>query len=175
MSGVLAGLAALVLAAAGVARPASPVDAAEATDLARFAPFIDWPASAFPSASSSFHLCILGDDPFGPALDRAVSGQQVQAHPMEVRRLQSPDGVGACHILYVRSPRPADIAEAMTQLRGAPVLVVTDEASAPLGAIRFLVREGRVRFVIDEAAAAAAGVHISSKLLSLALRPEPAS
>ncbi|HEX3919264.1 MAG TPA: YfiR family protein [Caulobacteraceae bacterium] len=176
MSGVRAGLAALVLAvAADQARAGTPIDAAEATDLARFAPFVDWPASAFASATSSFRLCILGDDPFGPALDQAVSGQQVQAHPMEVRRLQTADGVGACHILYVRSPRPADIAEAMTQLRGAPVLVVTDEASAPLGAIRFVVREGRVRFIIDAAAATAAGVHISSKLLSLAVRPEPAS
>jgi hypothetical protein len=174
MSGVRAGLAALLIVAAGHARADAPVDAVEAAYLAKFAPFVDWPASAFPTATSALRLCILGEDPFGAALDQAVRGQQVATHPVEVRRLASAEGVGGCHILYVRSARAADLSAALAQLKGQPVLVVTDGASPPAGGdIRFVVRDGRVRFVIDTAAAEAAGVHISSKLLSLAVEPGP--
>ena len=36
--------------------------------LVNFARFTTWPASAWAGASSSLNLCILGADPFGPAL-----------------------------------------------------------------------------------------------------------
>jgi hypothetical protein len=50
------------------------------------------------------------------------------------------------------------------------VLTVT-EAEAPdrRGMVNFVLQENRVRFEIDEAAAAQSGVEISAKLLRLAL------
>jgi len=58
-----------------------------------------------------------------------------------------------------------------------PVLTVSDGANTGAGTsiVSFVVQDNRVRFDIDDAAAAANGLAISSKLLSLAraVRPRP--
>ncbi|MDP3853061.1 YfiR family protein [Phenylobacterium sp.] len=148
--------------------------AVKATYLYKFAPFVRWPASAFPSPSSPFYLCVLGNDPFGAVLNQAVSGQQLDGRPMAVRRLRGGEGGGGCHILYLGDAGGRSTAEALRNAKGAPVLTVADQNQAVPGAvIQFMVRNGRVRFDIDPAAAAANGVTISSKLLSLAVSARP--
>ena len=163
--GALAGLA------VPLAANASPIEyAVKATYLCKFAPFIEWPTSAFTSRSSPFNLCVLGDDPFGRTLDQAVSGQRVGEHPMFVKRLDRMDGAETCHILYAGGSPRMPAAEAVRRVRGAPVLTVTDESRGGSGGIiQFVLKDGRVRFEIDAAAATASQIVISSKLLSLAL------
>jgi hypothetical protein len=164
-------LAALAALAVPCAAQATPIEyAVKATYLCKFAPFVEWPATAFASRSSPFNLCVLGDDPFGRTLDQAVSGQRVGDHPILVRRLDRMEGAETCHILYAGGSPRLPAAEAVRRVRGAPVLTVTDESRGGSGGIiQFVLREGRVRFEIDAAAATASQIVISSKLLSLAL------
>lgn len=56
-------------------------------------------------------------------------------------------------------------------VQGKNVLTISDESSNPseAGIIKFVVQDDRVRFEIDNEAAAQNGLVISSKLLSLAL------
>ncbi|WP_199228669.1 YfiR family protein [Azospirillum sp. TSH100] len=165
----------LALALAGVpgagggvgAASAEPLEAAvKATFLYKFIAFVSWPQTAFAAADSPFRLCVEGSDPFGELLDRAVAGQSAGGRPIElVRRPQFEKGAG-CHVLYGTAP--------MDRLRGEPVLTVSD-ADAPGGSgagavITFMLREDRVRFVIDAAAAQDNRLAISSKLMSLAVR-----
>lgn len=168
------GLAALFAsAAAGHAEAGAPESALKATYLYKFAPFVAWPASAFSSPSSPFHLCVLGDDPFSVILEQAVRGQYVDEHPMMVRRIRTVESTG-CHILYLGEGAGRPVADALRNLRGAPILTVCDQTLGVRGAIiQFVVRNGRVRFDIDADAAAASGVTISSKLLSLATSARP--
>ena len=156
-----------VLAAPAHAQGGSIEYAVKAAYLYKFAPFVQWPPAAFTSASSPFNLCILGRDPFGASLDRAVSGQHVEAHPVIVRRLQRVDAASGCHILYLGASPSQSAAEALRALRGLPILTVTDDGGT--GAIiRFVLKDNRVRFDIDAEAATANRMTISSKLLSLA-------
>jgi hypothetical protein len=62
----------------------------------------------------------------------------------------------------------------LQQLRGWPVLTVSDAEgfTSQGGVIGLLLEDDRVRFEIGVAAAQAAGLQISSKLLRLS-RPEP--
>jgi hypothetical protein len=53
-------------------------------------------------------------------------------------------------------------------LRGSGTLVITD-ARAEGGMIHFVVKDNRVRFTVDDEAAAQGGLTISSKLLNVAL------
>ena len=143
--------------------------AVKAAYLYKFTPFIDWPASAFATPTSPFYVCTLGGDPFGASLDRALAGHQVGDHPIKVKRLQATDGAGDCHILYLSDNRAHSAETALSKLRGAPVLTVTDQGLGVSGQIvQFVVRAGHVRFTIDATAAAANHVSISAKLLSLA-------
>ena len=155
---------------AGHAGEPTLVSAVKATYLYKFAPFVEWPASAFASPSSPFYLCILGDDPFGLALDQEVVGQRVGEHPALVRRLARVEAGAGCHILYVGGSRTQSVADAIRGVKGEPVLTVADRGPASSGAIiQFVVKDNRIRFDIDTQAAAANHVAISSKLLSLAI------
>lgn len=176
----LAGLAALLAALAGFAlhgtahaQGGSIEYAVKAAYLYKFAPFVDWPPSAFASATSPFQLCILGRDPFGANLDQAVSGQRVDEHRVVVRRLDRVDAASGCHVLYLGASSSQTTAEALRAVRGLPILTVSDNGREGGAIIKFLVRDNRVRFDIDTAAAAASHMTISSKLLRLAMSVRP--
>jgi len=144
--------------------------AVKATYLYKFAPFIDWPDAAFQSPASPFVICVVGDDPFGQVLDRAVVGQRFGEHPIMVERIATYGAERACHVLYTIGSDAQPAGEALAQAAARPVLTVTDavRASSGKGIIHFVVQENRVRFEIDDRAAAQNGLRISSKLLSLA-------
>ena len=155
---------------AGPAQPASLEYPVKATFLYKFAPFVTWPDSAYGSPNAPFSLCVLGEDPFGSLLDQATSGQRVGPHPIVVRRLQKVDKGSGCQILYLGASKGQADTDAAAALKGTPVLTVSDSATDPgLGVIQFVVQDNRVRFRIDNQAAAQAGLVISSKLLNLAL------
>ena len=140
--------------------------AVKAAYLAKFAPFIEWPESAFASPTAPLTICVAGADPFGADLDRAAQGQRDGDHPLAVRRMSAPEPAAAsCQILFASGPSDM-VAAALEKLKTQPVLTVTD--SDPRGIISFVVVADHVRFDIDEAQADAAGLHISSKLLGLA-------
>jgi hypothetical protein len=169
----LAALALAVVALAGPARAGggSLEAAIKATYLYKFTPFVDWPEGGA-TASGPFVLCIVGADPFGSLLDRVVAGQSVGARPIVVRRLDTTQHAAGCQIMYLGGSPAQSVAEAAKAVRGAPVLTVAEGQST--GAIvGFVVRDQRVRFVIDIHAAAENNLKISSKLLSLSLDVQP--
>ncbi len=167
---VLAG-AAEAPAAAGQTTPLEM--AVKATDLYKFAAFVEWPASSFAGPAEPAVLCVAGDDPFGPLLDQAVHGQKIGARPILVMRLERVERGAPCHILFVGASRRQPAAEALDKVRGQPILTVTDEAAdaGTRGMIDFVLKDARVRFRIDPRAAERSGLTISSKLLSLAVKP----
>lgn len=155
----------------GVTQTPSLEYAVKAAYLHKFAPFVEWPAAAYDSPTSPFEVCVAGDEPFGPALDKALDGQRVGQHPVAVRRLARVDGRASCHVLYVAGSEAQSVADALSAVRGKPVLTVTDERSSgpARGVIHFVIDAKRVRFHIDDQAAASHDLTVSSKLLSLAL------
>ena len=164
-------LAAAISALTAHAWPQVSLESAvKATYLYKFAPFVDWPAK--PGAPAAFNICVIGTDPFGPLLDRLVAGQRVADRPIVVRRLAQAQRDAPCQIAFVAGSRGQDVKAALLALRGAPVLTVTDGAMDP-GVIDFAVVGGRVRFRVDDEAAAENGLTVSSKLLSLAISVRP--
>ena len=144
---------------------AAPDIAVEATYIYKFAPFVTWPDGA---AARPFDICIVGDDPFGPMLDRAVAGQSLGTRPIQVMHVETIGPKSDCDIAYLGGSRTESVAEALRVVRGTPTLTVTDEGDPP-GIISFAVAEGHVRFRIDQVQAQENGLAVSSKLLSLAL------
>ncbi len=156
--------------ASGQGQSHAPEYAVKAAYLYKFAPFVVWPSSAFSSPTSPFYVCVQGDDPFDGALDQAVNGQRLDGHPAMVRRLKSIDPMTGCHILFLSGSHQQSAADAMRNVKGEPVLTVSDEGRGVSGSvIQFVVKDSRVRFHIDVEAAAANRMSISSKLLSLAV------
>ena len=59
----------------------------KAAFLLNFTRFVDWPPSAFESATSPLTICILGDDPFGVTLDQLVEGEVAEGRKLAVARI----------------------------------------------------------------------------------------
>lgn len=140
----------------------------KATFLYKFGAYVNWPENAFDSPTSPLALCILGgNEPLNTTLRKLAQEEQVNGHPIEVREMQTPEPEADCHILYTGTIDPQSAAQIMEAVRGRHVLTVSDNPSQ--GIIGFLIADNRVRFNIDDAAAAENGLIISSKLLSLAV------
>ena len=163
--GLLGLLAATVAAAPAGAQPIEY--AVKASYLYKFAPFVQWPPTAFANPAAPLAICIAGHDPFGKMLDEAVRGQRVNGHPIEIRRIDAIRPGIACHILFA-SGEGSD--QALRALAHEPVLTVTDRSHGGTGGmIQFVTIGGRIRFAVDQAAAEQSGITISSKLLGLAV------
>ena len=160
-----------VLAAASGAQAEPPLDlSVKAAYLGKLAPFVSWPAA--PAANAPFAVCVQGDDPFGPVLDKALAGQTVSARPVVVRRLARLAADSGCQIVYVAGSAEQSQAAALRAVAGAPVLTVTDadRSSGVHGIVDMILAEGRVKFSVDLAQAKQNGLSISSKLLALAVK-----
>ena len=167
---------ALVLCAPLAATQSDSVEyAVKATYLYKFAPFVEWPRGTFPSPTSPVTLCIVGDDPFGATLDRALAGQSVGQRPIELRRRRTAERDSGCHIMYIAGSAAQSVTEALAVVRGTPVLTITNSVreGRAKGIIHFVIAENRVRFEIDDYAAAQSGLAISSKVLALAVSVRP--
>lgn len=152
----------------------SPLETAvKATYLYKFAAFVVWPRGAIPP--DAFHLCVVGGQPFGSVLDRAVKGQSVEGRPILVQRFATLSGNPDCQILYVASTGAQPPAQVLEAVRGKPVLTFTDAATEPnaRGIVNLVLADDHVRFEIDDRQAAENRLTISSKLLTLALRVWP--
>jgi len=147
--------------------------AIKATYLYKFPPYIQWPPGAA-RTTGDFTLCVVGADPFGSLLDRAVSGQQIDGRPIALRRLAAFDAGAGCKLAFAAGS-PAQVHDLLTATSGRPVLTGTEvEPDArEKGIINFVIAHNRIRFEIDDKAATQAGFTISSKLLSLALNSQP--
>jgi len=160
-------IACALLGVHGGALAAEPLEyAVKAAYLVKFPFYVEWPPAAFAGPAAPLVLCVVGDDPFGSLLDEAAAGQQVQGHPLLLRRVKSLARDSGCHMAYVGPDTRAD------PPRGSSVLLVTD-GQPNAGIIHFVLKDNRVRFTVDDEAAAQGGLAISSKLLNVALSVKP--
>jgi hypothetical protein len=133
--------------------------AVKATYLYKLAPFVDWPPAVLGAAHDPFVICVVGRDPFGALLDRAVAGQQVAGRPIVVRRAPTAPPDGPCQIMFLGGSPAQPVPAALQAEATAPVLTVTDASSTP-GMVDFVLDQGRVRFRIDPAGPAPGPRHL---------------
>ena len=144
----------------------------KAAFLLNFTKFVQWPGTAFADEHSPLAICILGEDPFGNTLNDMVKGEAVNGHELVVEKIgqrirQAPD-TKSCHVLYVAGPEK-DVPKLLADL--GPGILTVGEGQQFLqggGIIAFVIQDRRVRFDIDQTAAAKARLTISSRLMSVA-------
>lgn len=167
-------LALLVVVAAGWLRAGadgSVVDEyqVKAAFLFNFAKFVEWPAQAPNASSDAIALCVFGKNPFGTALD-GIAGKSIGNRKFVVREVSGAQQANKCHILFVAGSDRKRIRALLEEVKTSSMLTVgeTEDFIGDGGIVSFRLKDARVHFEIDDAAAERAGLHISSKLLSLA-------
>jgi hypothetical protein len=141
----------------------------KAVFLFNFLQFVEWPATAFPGPDTPLLIGVLGDDPFGPALEEAVRGETVHNRRLLVRRSQRLDDLQDCQLLFISKSENRRVGEILSQLNGRPVLTVSelDGFARRGGVIAFYPDGKKVRFEINPASARLRGLKMSSELLGL--------
>ena len=147
-----------------------PVDPykVEAAFLRNFAHYVTWPPQAFSENDTSWHIGILGPDPFRKYLETTFEGRTEQGRSFEIFRAERLDELPPCQILFIAFREAAKRRAALEKLKNKPVLTV-GEASDFLnegGIIRFQVGD-RVSMSVNLDQARHASLSIQTKMLEV--------
>jgi hypothetical protein len=173
--GFLSALVAVLFMLAGTAALSAPASAQvskeyplKAVFLWRLAQFTQWPSDAFQSSESPIVICVLGENPFGDALNAAVAGETAHGRKLVVQQHRAVDQLRSCHILYITGAGPRQAKEISAALAGRSVLTVLDAegvASSYETMIRFLTEQNKIRLRIHLKPVTAARLMLDSRLL----------
>lgn len=147
----------------------------KAAFLFNFAQFVDWPPAAFPNPDSPFRIGILGDDPFGPALDQTIQGETIHNRKLIIQRSQRAEDLKDCNLVFISRSEKGRMGEILPKFNAGVILTVSEVEGFTRrgGIINFYLEGNKVRFEINPAAAQREGLKISSQLLSLGKIVEP--
>jgi hypothetical protein len=158
----------LALAAPGYSQPrAASESELKAAYLYNLARFVEWPPA---SGADHFGICVLGADPFGPALERMLAGLPVRGLEVATRRLATPDQAVGCHVLFIAASEDGRLASILESIGARAMLTVSD---MPLfatrgGMIQLVTEANKIRFDVNLVSAQSVGLTLSSDLLRVA-------
>lgn len=171
-----------LLATAGIPRTARaqnpevafPEEQVKAAFLYHFGTYVEWPEPA--STDDVMTIAVLGDDAVADQLAQFLPGRTIARRAIDVRRLGGLGDLGNAEILFIGREQNNRLLEIIAAVADRPMLVVTDTPDGLVeGAmVNFQTLENRVRFEISVPAAERAGLRLSSRLLSAAVRVETA-
>ena len=138
-----------------------------------FAKFVEWPRAAFTNAKAPLRIGVLGENPFGPELERAVRGKTLNNRPIQVEPCSTVEDAKRCHLLFISASEKPHLEEIFKGLGGTNLLTVgeTENFIKSGGMISFFWEGKKIRFQINDEMAKKAGLKIDSKLLDLGRKP----
>jgi len=141
----------------------------KAAFLFNFAQFVKWPGTSFPTPDAPFCIGILGDDPFGGALEETIQGETIDNRKLTLQHARNFEELQGCQMIFVSKSEESHVGQILSQLDSKPILLVSDINSFAKsgGAIGFYLQEGKVRFAINPSTAQRGGLRVSSQLLNL--------
>jgi len=154
-----------------LAQSARPADyEVKAAYLYNFGRFVEWPARVTAAKTGGFSICVLGEDPFGPALDATLAGETIGNQKVVARRISSPRESVDCQILFISSSEANRLNKIIDSLDKTAVLTVSDipQFSQHRGMIQLVSEGSRIRFEVNLSATQRAGLTLSSELLKVA-------
>lgn len=144
-------------------------DEVKAAFLFHFATYVEWPGDE----EEVISFAVLQAPDVADELERFVGERRVQGRPVVVRRLRSIRELEGDEVLFIGSSQNRRLRRLTHAVKG-PTLIVTDAPHGlpDGGMINFQLVNQRVRFEIALHTARQAGLALSSRLLSAALRVE---
>ena len=159
----------------------------KAAFLYNFLQFVDWPKEKIADANKPIIIGIIGDDPFGDAIeplkDKPVAGRKIVIKRFKsfeslkkagdndaAGTKQNIKALGECHMLFICASENKNLREIIESIKNSGVLTV-GESGGFLdvgGIVNFVMADEKVGFEVSIVAAKQAGLEIRSKLLRLA-------
>jgi hypothetical protein len=165
---VLWGLALLTaVAPPSLAAQPAPGRARTAEVLLTLTQYTTWQGAL--SLSDEVAVCVLGDDPFGAALD-LLTGRVSRGRRVVVRRFLEATSARGCHVVFVSASGRGRLADVLPVLHGAGALTVSDAPGFARrgGMVRLYADGPRVGLEVNLDALRRGRVRLSSRVLRLA-------
>ena len=163
-----AACASVLLLHSAAAQVTGPVEyEVKAAFIHNIARFVEWRAGFQPE--KVLRLCVMGEDPFGPAID-VLKGKPINDMSWEIAQLRPGAEVLGCNVLFIAASERANLGRILAGAADFGILTVGDsEDYAARGVmVNFFLERNKVRFEINDAAVHREGLNISSQLLKLA-------
>jgi uncharacterized protein DUF4154 len=147
----------------------------KAAFLYHFGTYVQWPSAA--RAEGPITIAVLGADAVVTQLEAFLPGRRIAGRSVEVRSLDRIQDLRDEELLFIGGEHNGELGELIEVVGQRPVLVVTDAADglARGAMVNFQLVDRRVRFEISLPKAEGAGLTLSSRLLSAALRVQTSS
>lgn len=135
--------------------------------LALFPDYFKWPSDSV--KTRSFTIGILGQDPFGDKLDKAIDGKLYEGKRMHVKRSADIEALTACQMIFFSKARSVGCAALLARLNAEAVVTVgeTDDFLRQGGAIVFIVDGSKVRYEINRKAFKQGEIEVDLRLLPM--------
>jgi hypothetical protein len=139
-----------------------------ANDLRLLPAYVEWPTNTFAGPEEPWRLGILGTDPFGEILEKALQDRKAAGRSFEIWHAGKLSDLPPCEIIFIAGKDAGEIKKVMRQLGSRPVLTVSEHDNfLALGGMIQLQKRNAVRILIDLDHARAAQLKIPVKLLEV--------
>lgn len=137
--------------------------------LSNFLRFISWPESVFNGIDSAMIICVVGENPFGSALD-VVAKKKVGQRKVNVIYTHSPTDIPPCHLLYVSKSMAGNLDTIFSTTENRAIVTVSDVVgfAAMGGAIEFITKNNRLSFNINNSVLKQRNISARASMLNLA-------
>ena len=134
-----------------------------------FTRFVDWPESAFVTASSPILVCVLGETPLTDLVTDVALGKVVNGRAVSIRRVKASDDLRRCNLLFISAEEERHTAEILASVKKTNTLTVgeTPGFAEAGGMINFSIQENRVKLELNLEATTRAGLKVNSKLIAV--------
>jgi hypothetical protein len=140
----------------------------KAVFLYHFTRYLQWPEDIKPEV---FTIVVLGESEIIAPLQEIAKKKTVGAIPIEVRQCFELEEIGRPRILFISKSVVPKLSQVLEKTRGTDILTVGEAEGLGLRgvAVNFVLREGTIKFEMNEKAIKEARIQISSQLLKLAI------
>ena len=135
-----------------------------------FIKFVEWPEGDSGEIDETMDICVLGNDPFGPAL-APVIGKIIRGRSLFVHRLlEIPKPPEQCEIMFIAGSEANRLPGLIRILESRPVLTVSDmDQFVERGGMVYLgISDNKIHFKVNPDVVTRSGLVISPQLLALA-------
>ncbi len=146
----------------------------KAAMLANVFRLVDWPAAKAGEPAAPFVVGIVSSDDMENALEKTVAkmpgGKTAGGHPVLVRKIADFAGIDQCHAVFVGGSDRKRLIAVVQATGTQPILTIgeSDKFAVSGGIIGLVVKDDHIQVEVNLAAAQAAGLSISSRLLRIA-------
>ena len=145
-------------------------DSVKGAFLYHFAGYVQWPPAML-RADEPIVIGVAGADAVEAELRRIAPARKVQDRPLQIAHIEPGASLAGLHVLYVGRRESPRLARWLAAAAEYSILMVSDaDDGLEQGAVINFVTTDRVQFEVSLAAAEQAGLRLSSRLLSVALR-----